>query len=231
MSPAYSSSSPGNARERITERYASGNNGKMEFRLDRKLVGVLLYFESGEPEHEYGLKSGKKHGVEYWWHGPGNLDSAEPFVDGLAHGVAKQWDHEGRLLGTYKMIRGSGIDLWRQRSDDGSVWLSEIMYCEGGHRHGFEWRVNEDQKTIYIERRWHLGRLHGIERAWNRGGRLGRGYPKYFVGGVAVTKRQYVNACTSDPTLPPFHATDDYPARQFPAEVAKLSCLSRLIRA
>jgi antitoxin component YwqK of YwqJK toxin-antitoxin module len=219
--PSLSTSSiPSTAIERITERYPSGKKERAEFWLDRKHVGTRLYFESGNPEHEYSLKSGKKHGIEYWWFPNGKLDSAEPFVDGVPHGVAKQWDHEGRRLGTYKMTRGTGIDLWRQRSKDGSVWLSEIMYCKNGRRHGFEWRVNEDQKTVYIERHWHNGHLHGIEREWNRNGRLCRGYPKFFVAGVQVTKRQYQRLCVDDPTLPSFNPNYNDPTRRFPTEIA-----------
>lgn len=84
MTPAYKSSIPSNARERITERYPSGEKERAEVRMGRKLVGIRLYFESGDPEHEYGLKGSKKQGVEYWWFGPGKLDSAEPFADGLS---------------------------------------------------------------------------------------------------------------------------------------------------
>lgn len=218
---AYKSSIPGTAREKVTERFPSGRKRKAEYRVGGKVVGIRYFFQSGEPEHECGLKEGKKHGVEYWWLG-GNLPrSAEPFVDGLPHGLAKQWDQDGRLLGTYRMVRGTGIDLWRQRREDGSICLSEVLHLNGGHRHGFEWWLNEDQRTVYIERHWRESMWHGIYREWNEAGRLRRGFPQYFVSGAQVTKRQYLKACASDPTLPPFRQQDNSPSRAFPPKVVK----------
>ena len=221
MSAAYRSSIPGTARERVTERFPGGRKRKAEYRVGGKVMGIRSFFESGEPEHEYGLKDGRKHGVEYWWLGPDLLMSAQPFVDGVAHGVTKQWDQDGRLLGTYRMVRGTGIDLWRQRREDGSIYLSEVLHLKGGHRNGFEWWLDEGQRTVYIERHWRDSQLHGIYREWNEAGRLRRGYPQYFVGGVQVTRRHYLKACASDPTLPPFRQQDNRPSRTFPPEVAK----------
>lgn len=221
MPSVYNSSIPSNAKQRITQRYPSGKKRRAEFWLARKLVGARCYFESGEPELEYGLKDGKKHGVEYDWIDPGKLTSAEPFSNGLAHGVAKQWDCDGRLLGSYTMRHGTGIDLWRQRREDGSICLSEVMYCKDGTFHGWQWWLDESQKSVFIERHWQNGKLHGVEREWNEKERLCRGYPKYFVAGVRVIKRQYLKACSADPTLPPFNLKENNPARRFPAEIAK----------
>lgn len=219
---SYQSSIPRTAKERIIERYPDGGKRKAEYRLGRKLVGVRYFFESGEPEMEYGLRDGKKHGTEYDWFDPGLLVSAEPFVRGLPHGTVRQWDDKGRLIGTYRMVHGTGLDLWRlPRERDGEPYLLEVLYWKGGHRHGFEWRLNEDQTTVYIERHWREGQLHGIERQWNSASRLRRGFPKYFVHGKPVPKRQYLKACSSDPTLPPFRVEENHPARTFPLEVAR----------
>ena len=109
--------------------------------------------------------------MRYCWLGPGLLSSAEPYVDGLRHGTARQWDAKGRLIGTFRMLRGTGIDLWRQPLDDGRVYLSEVLYLQNGQRHGFEWWLEEDQLGVFIERHWLAGQLHGIEREWNHEGR------------------------------------------------------------
>jgi antitoxin component YwqK of YwqJK toxin-antitoxin module len=219
--PPYKSSIATNARERITKRFPSGGKETAEYRLGRGLVGIRWFFETGEPEFEEPRKNGELHGIKYCWHGPGLLSSAEPYVDGLPHGTARQWDTNGRLIGTYRMVRGTGIDLWRQPLDDGRAYLSEVLYLQNGRRHGYEWWLEEDQSGVFIERHWHAGQLHGIEREWNRNGRLRRGYPKYHVRGNPVTKRQYLKAAAADPTLPPFRLQDNKPARIFPAEIAR----------
>lgn len=221
MSAAYTSSIPPGAKERITKRYPSGKKKRAEYRVGRKVVGVRFFFESGEPELEYGMKDGKRHGIEYDWLDPGMLVSAEPFVDGLQHGTAKQWDWAGRLIGTYRMVRGTGIDLWRGRREDGTVYLSEMMHCKGGLRHGFQWFIEEDQRSVCVERHWREGQLHGIERMWNRAGRLRRGFPKYHVAGEVVSKRQYLKTSAIDQTLPSFRLQENEPARTFPPEIVK----------
>jgi antitoxin component YwqK of YwqJK toxin-antitoxin module len=220
--PTYKSSIPGNAKARIIKRYPNAEPEEAEYRVKSKVVGVRLLFVTGEPEMEYGLKEGERHGMKYVWHSPGVLASAEPFVNGLAHGTTRQWDENGKLLGTYTMFRGTGIDLWRQQRGNGTVYLSEVWHYKYGKLHGFEWWLGENQKTVWWERHWQEGQEHGIEREWNNEGRLSRGYPRYYVSGERVTKRQYLSACRSDPSLPPFRPADNKPARRFPAEVACL---------
>ncbi len=61
-----------------------------------------------------------------------------------------------------------------------------------------------------------------IERVWNLRGRLRRGYPKYWIHEVQVTKRRYVRAAQDDPTLPPFRENENRPGRKFPTEIAEL---------
>jgi hypothetical protein len=212
---------PGNAAERVVERYGGGAKLQAEYRIARELVGVRYFHETGEPAFEYALRGGKRHGVEYRWDSPGRITSAIPYAEGVLHGTAKQWDDDGRLIGTYKIVRGTGIDLWRQQREDGSVYLAEVFRWRNGQPHGFEWWINEDQRSIYIERHWRDGLLHGIEREWNERGGLRRGFPKYHVGGEQVAKRQFLRACRSDLTLPPFRKADIRPRRSFPVEIAR----------
>ncbi len=90
-----------------------------------------------------------------------------------------------------------------------------------GHRHGFEWWINESQASVYEERHWRDDQAHGIEREWNSEGRLRRGYPKYFVAGRQVTRRQYIRAAASDSSLPPFRKAENRPRRAFPPTIAR----------
>lgn len=182
-------------------------------------MGRRAFHESGEPMGEWPTKSGHAHGVQLRWDEPGELLSAEPYRDGLPHGIARQWD-QGELIGTYRMVRGTGLDLWWQRGGDGKRYLAEARYLVRGDREGYEWWINDDQRSVYEESHFRAGLPHGIERQWSPTGRLRRGYPKYWVEGRQVTKRAYLAACDRDPTLPPFREQDQSPRRRFPREVA-----------
>jgi hypothetical protein len=87
--------------------------------------------------------------------------------------------------------------------------------------------LKEDETSVFMERHFQRGVLHGIRRDWNVHGRLRRGYPKYYVRGEQVCKRQYVRAAAADPTLPPFRVEDNNPGRVFPAELRKKLALGK----
>jgi hypothetical protein len=217
----YRSSIPKDARERVLATFVTSPKKYMvECLLNGKVVGIRHYHETGDLEHERPLRDGLAHGIEYWSHAPGKLISAEPFSNGLAHGVARQWSGSGKLLGTYTMKHGTGLDLWWQVGfENGKPYLSEARYVKGGKWNGFEWWLNEDQKSVWEESHFRDDRLHGIQRSWNCHGHLCRGYPRYWVNDVRVTKRQYLRACAKDPTLPRFREADNRPQRKFPPEV------------
>ena len=77
-----------------------------------------------------------------------------------------------------------------------------------------------DQRSAERESHFAEGLEHGIQRDWDSTGRLRRGFPKYFINGEQVTKRQYLRAAKLDSSLPPFREEDNRPERQFPPEVA-----------
>lgn len=218
----YRSSIPDGARERVTARHLrSRRRYKAEYWLNGKLVGVRFFDPGGAVESESPLKDGLLHGTRYFFESSNQLEFAEPYVNGLAHGTARQWSPEGKLLGTYTMKHGTGVDLWRQGTNwgNGLPYLSEARYIKDGIWHGFEWWLNEDQKSIWQERHFQLNQLHGIERDWNSEGHLKRGYPRYWVNGVQVTKRQYLRACLKDSALPSYRESDNRPERTFPPEI------------
>lgn len=218
----YRSSIPKEAKERVTARYIkSRRRYKVEYRLDGDLVGLRFFDEKGQIETESPLKRGYVHGTQYFFHSPCQLDFAERFVNGLAHGTARQWSESGELLGTYTMRHGTGVDLWRNCKNwgNGLPFLSEARYIKDGKWHGFEWWLNEDQKSVWQERHFQFNHLHGIERDWNSKGKLKRGFPRYWVNGVRVTKRKYLRARADDKTLPPFRQSENRPQRRFPPEI------------
>jgi hypothetical protein len=218
--PAYVTCIPPEAEERVTEAYPDGARQKADYWLEGHRVGFRSFHPTGEPDYEVPYRDGVVHGTRYRWDEPGKLLSAEPYERGVPHGTARQWGDDGRLIGTYTLERGTGIDLWWQDWPDASAYLAEVHYMQDGWAHGFEWWLNEDQQSVWIERHWLHGNQHGIERDWNARGRLSRGYPRYWVNGERVTKRQYLKAAARDPSLPPFRPEENEPERTFPPEIA-----------
>ena len=221
----YRSSIPKAARERVTATFVSGpQKYKAEYVLNGKVVGIRHFHETGELAFEQPLKNGLLHGTVYRSDEPGKLTSAEPYRNGLPHGIAKQWSEDGKLIGTYSMKHGTGVDLWWSRYEqDRPPHLTEVRHLHEGKRHGVEWWLNEDH-SLWQEHHFWNNHAHGIERMWNLHGRLRRGYPRYWVNDVRVTKRQYIRACANDPSLPPFREKDNRPHRRFPPEIkARLS--------
>jgi hypothetical protein len=121
------------------------------------------------------------------------------------------------------MKNGTGVDLWWQEclTKPGRAYLAEVHCMLKGHRHGFEWWLNEDQSSVYQERHWSLDEAHGIEREWDEKGMLRRGFPKFYVGGKRVTRRVYERERNGDPSLPPHRTEDNLPQRDFPAIIVR----------
>ena len=91
MARRYRSSIPHDAAERVVEHHPGGEQKKAEYLLGSEVVGIRYFHETGEPEFEYALGGGKRHGIEYCWAAPGELLSAIPYANGLGHGTARQW--------------------------------------------------------------------------------------------------------------------------------------------
>jgi hypothetical protein len=143
----YRSSIPPGVAERTVSEYRREGSAVWPRRTEclpgEEIVGERWYDEDGTLVEEIPLQHGKKHGVEYQWD-DGKLSSAEPYWEGKPHGTAIQWDRDGRLLGTYTMVHGTGLDVWRGTREDGSIYVTEIRTLRDGLPHGFEWWLNED---------------------------------------------------------------------------------------
>jgi hypothetical protein len=214
---------PSEAKEQLVRQYSQEAAliylQVREYIVDGQVVGQRAYDSKGNLTLETPLKNGKKHGREYVWKDNGTLESVEPYVDGKLHGLAKQYGRSGKVIGTYRCVHGTGFDIWRQECGDGPIMISEIHSLQGGRPHGYEWWLNADQHSVWHERHWHQGKVHGIERMWNDKGRLHRGYPKYWIQGQAVNKRIYLKAAKHDENLPIFREEDNHTQRQFPPEI------------
>lgn len=217
---------PQHASERVIREYSEEGSfiylRLTECVLDGQTVGQRAYDADGHLIIETPLRNGKKHGREYIWNEIGTLESVEPYANGKIHGLAKQYGRNGRIIGTYRCIHGTGFDIWRQERGDGSIIISEIHSLQDGLPHGYEWWLREDQRSVWHERHWQQGVVHGSERLWNSKGSLQRGYPKFWVQGKAIRKAAYLKAAQEDKTLPIFRENDNRPQRRFPAEIATL---------
>ena len=205
----------------MVARHSGGAPLRCEYYRGGVCVGRRGFHPSGDLQYEFAYKDGRLHGWQYRWDLPGELLSAEPWEEGLPHGTAHQWARDGRLLGSYTLEHGTGVDVWWQEAADGTAYLVEARYLRDGLRHGFEWWMNEDQESVSVERHCRDGVRHGIEREWDAGGRLRRGYPRFYIRGSRVEKREYLKASDYDPSLPSYHEDDNSPHRLFPPEVSR----------
>ncbi len=217
---------PQNAKELETRAYSQGKGfvyfRVMECILDGQVVGQRCYDGDGNLRIETPIRDGKRHGREYIWNESGALELIEPFFEGKRNGLAEQYGRNGKVIGTYRFKHGTGFDIWRWEREDGTTFISEVFSARDGVLDGYEWWLNEDQRSVWHERSWHKGKLHGIERMWNAKGRLKRGFPKYWIQDQAVRKHVYMKAAEKDKTLPGYRDKDNQPQRKFPIEIDQL---------
>lgn len=190
--------------------------------LNGEVVGRRAYDGKGNLILETPLKNNKKHGREYTWNEQDSLELVEPYFEGKLHGLAKQYGRKGKVIGTYRCVHGTGLDIWRSERKDGSIIISEIHSLKDGQPHGCEWWLRDDQHSVWHECHWSQGLVHGIERIWDSKGSLKRGYPKFWINGQTVSKRTYLKRAELDEALPALQLADNQPQRWFPAEIEAL---------
>lgn len=201
---------PAGASERVTRVDDLGRKTESEFWFRGELAGRACWNPDGSPWFAVGLRGGVAvgHQVEYE---DGAVVFTEPFVKGVLHGLAKQFDVNGRLLLVSPFAHGTGIDFWC----DERGRLAEEHPLVRGKPSGTERWWNTDQKTVSSETEWLDGEWQGARREW-RDGRLDRGFPKFYVRGERVAKRAYLKLARQDPKLPPYRPEADSPARTLP---------------
>jgi hypothetical protein len=189
--------------------------------LDGNLVGQRVYNQEGIMVLETPMKDGLKHGRELTWSDDGKLLLIEPYVKGKIHGTARQYGRNGKVIGMYTIVHGTGFDIWRQEDEDQTVFVSEIHNLRDGFPNGYEWSFASPAQDLWHERHWNMGKLHGIERVWNSKGRLCREYPKFFIADQAVSKQSYIKMTFVDKTLPRFREKDNTPYRRLSSEIKR----------
>lgn len=217
--PNYRTEIPPQALENVIEQWPSGSLRRAQYLLNEELVGERWFHQNGNLMRERCFAAGRLEGWQYdFYEDNGILRLAEPYRGGVQHGTATQFGESGQPLGTYQMSDGTGLDLWRQEWPDGAVTLAEVHPYRDGLYDGVEVWINPDQRSVSEERCWREGRLHGIERRWS-GRQLDHSYPRFYIDGQLVHRRDYLLAAERDPTLPPYRMEDDLPQRRFPPEI------------
>ncbi len=212
----YKTSIPAHAVETIEACHTEGAKKSASFFVGNEKVGYRMWDEDGHLEFEYAMRSGVKHGHEYRFHPNGQLLEKETYHDGTLHGVGRQWSEDGRLLVSWKLVNGTGLDLW---CDTATGRLAEEHYWPKDGELGYFRQWNSNERTIWQEYYYVLSKgYHGVWREWNARGRMRTGFPRYYINDQKVTKSQYRKACESDDTLVPYQSGDDDPHRQLPAE-------------
>ena len=187
-----------------------------------QLVGRRVYNREGVLILEAPMREGLKHGREITWDDDGTLLLIEPYVKGKIHGTAKQYGRNGKVIGTYTIHHGTGLDVWRQEDEDHQVFVSEIHHLQDVLPNSYEWGFASSKEDLWQERNWNMGKLHGIERVWNNRGRLRRGYPKFYIADRAVSRQKYIKMALSDKSLPVYREKDDLAHREWPEEIKRL---------
>jgi antitoxin component YwqK of YwqJK toxin-antitoxin module len=173
------------AVEKIKDFWSAGVKKSAFYFINGEKVGYRWWDKNQWLCMEYGIKNEHMHGLFRTWHDNGKLSEEGFYVDGKEHGITKQYDFDGNLIGTDKMHYGTGVDLWY--SEKGI--LSEERYLKNGDRDGYERWWNGDNKRVSSENHFQAGVEHGIYRQWNHEGSLRRGFPQYYVNGQKVNKK------------------------------------------
>jgi len=203
----YVSDIPADARE-VEVKPSRGGDEAIWLRrtkcvLGGQVVGTRDYQKNGRLAIERPIKRGVQHGRSYSFHDGGGVQCREPYRNGLPDGVCHQWDERGAWLGSYRLRAGTGYDVWRERLGRRKPFVSEIHAMRQGLPHGFEWWFwRHGPGGLWSERHWVRGKRHGIERTWTIWGSLEKGYPKFWVAGRPVSRRDYLRKAAADRTLP-----------------------------
>jgi hypothetical protein len=134
------------------------------------------YYDDGQIRSERPYVNGKVHGVFRLWHENGVLRQELPYVEDVFHGLMRRWGRDGRLKRECNFEHGSGVS--RGYYPNGQL-SSELPVRDNNYPHG-------------IQRLWSPTGELLLEHFYTRQGR--------------VSKKRYIEACKTDPTLPPYDA-------------------------
>lgn len=212
---------PATAEQRVTSRDEARRKTSSEFWFRGALVGRASWNPDGTPYVAVGLRQSVPVGHRMDYHDDRTI-YAEPHVDGVVHGLAKQYHPDGRLLIVSPFRNGTGIDYWC----DLNGLLAEERPIHAGRPSGVERWWDEDQRTVHTETHWLEGKWHGVRRQWAEG-RLLPGFPEFFLLGKKVAKRTYLRKAKLERDVPTYCTEEDAPERELPDAFLRLQQRAR----
>src|SRR5205807_32196 len=133
---------PLRATELVEETWPTGAKKSASYLLGAEKVGFRAWYEGGNLDYEYALQDGVRHGNWFQFYPNGQVEEVQPHRNGLMHGVGKQWSPDGRLLVTWTLKNGVGLDLWCGHLNDA---LAEEHYWPGDGELGYHREWNDDE--------------------------------------------------------------------------------------
>jgi hypothetical protein len=200
-----------------------------EARLGRRRLAQLLWTGDGQLRHEKPLDAeGRGHGLEIQRDDLGKIAWCAEWAHGKQHGLVIQFGPRGRPLLVTEFVRGRGADIWISGCDGRTrTAVTEVRELVDGRLNG--WVRWGSPRRPWDEEHFVHGERHGIFRRWEEGS-LCKGYPRFYVKDVRVSRRAYEAAQTSDATLPRYFEQDNVNVRALPAVVRDALARAKALR-
>lgn len=139
----------------------------------------------------------KQNGTEKRFHPNGNIAHEVSYNEGKIHGISRAWHENGVLAFEVPMKDGFMDGTCRYWNEKGELLGSfEMREGTGISKH---WHPNG---ALQFETSMVRNKRNGRSRTWDDKGTLGN--QGYWLDNHPVSKREYLEACAKDPTLPRF---------------------------
>lgn len=133
------------------------------------------YYDDGKLRGESAFVNGVPHGLHRQWHPNSVLAMEIPYDHGMIDGTVKQWNDKGEMISTSELRKGTGV--------------LRTLYPEQG----------TDGEMTYVD-----GKLTGRQLAFCGGELMAI---TYWLDDKKVSRKRYVEACKTNKSLP--HYEDD----------------------
>ncbi len=213
---------PAGAAERdLPVRPGSAFDKRLGYFAGEQLVGERFFYDNKQVQSELVLGVGGRNGICRTWHPNGQPRSLIPYRNGSIDGTAKQWSSDGKLLGSFQMIGGTGMEIvWNEK---GAIY-SITSYCQG-KKSGlmtkyFPSGSIQSVQTYKDDRMEGLGYLFHSSRAvrqvatfkddgvigplliLDEAGKPVSGTPTWHFEGKAISREEYEHLRIASPSLP-----------------------------
>jgi antitoxin component YwqK of YwqJK toxin-antitoxin module len=136
--------------------------------VDGRRAGPWSSFMNGQLVSERGECNGLAHGRARHWIAGGTLLVDGTFHEGEPTGKLEQWDHQGKLLGSYELPGGSGHVVWWSNHSGEKGSEGDLV---DGKKHGV-WTSYWPGGKKSEEGSYDRGKRTGVWRHWRPDGRL-----------------------------------------------------------